>query len=1220
MTTRINWNFFGIFIIGSPSQEITLPPERMDSSTDLLHHNHHQFPPTFSRLPPDGDEFPNNCWSDEKSQPGGVSKKLYRTDFSTESAKSPSSEPGSPPPLPTSEPPREDYPIPSSEVPPLPQSVPPLPPPKKATLAGRRGSFDDRKKIFESSPREIINSNMNGSNTLPTPPKPNDEPSKKSVRDKIAMFSSRSSSEDSAGDVTSPSILPKQVSNHVSSLSKSTVNISNSNGFSKSSENLLGGISSGRKSSVDLSLAPTYSPSPVSLSTTTPLCASLSTRGGAIRSPTDVKTSSNLYERSQSMIEVNGDDQHQPVQKRSSYQNPINPTQGYNTRPAVVSSLMEQRRKCTMTKLRGLVIPDGPDTANHNGHGINNNTSVSVVDLPTIISKDAVILPQVTNHYNARKPSTPASTDNSTDFKKSLSRTESLDRFSSMSYETTNSLNSNRFNTLQSAKTTTTTTTSDLLGTDSSPNTLNSFPNILPKYSPAFKRRGLSSYQSSLSASTLPSKITPPTSNATPMTMPQHNNSQSNQRQEENHKNLNKPVQVKIEKEPLKDVSSTKGVNGKTGKLEDSDNDSAVSSSRSSISHGLSPPNSPTPGESTAATPDPDLGSDDKTIRERREEAMNLDDSWRILKPTSIEAINRKNVLKSAKFSSGVGMGGGPAGSAGDDSSLSSNGKNRRSDDEDASYADAETEDTESSCSELEGSGNRRRTLEADGHNGRRDSNRADTTEDDDDESPQQSAVNMEFTELTESPLQAILDMEVKMAYINEVCDALNDGRGRTELSSRYFSRRDSEATVIERPIEPKRKSSSDTVDGSSAERRARNRSSSGNESDFSSNVSVGSQPNSHKPLSRETSSSTGTDTERWSLLEKKYSRSMTSVNNLGSHKSGEPQTSFSSPQHQGQLTSATSVPKIVTSASEVVEKKIEKIIEKSSEGVPKKTNATIPRGRNDFKSISEKWQKIEKFTDSSTPSSASLTNPITAVPASKPVIPDKPLLSPQSSSGSCSISSTPRSLSSQLTSPPPTTRSSSTSSPSPTKSLANILDSQKSSSSSCGESPIPSNKSLAPTNTSADSALMKAKLEAMEADRAWAEKRRSDGEPTRVTGSGSSTKRSVSVNDIRKAFEKAEIAVNSYGREESSPAEGSGKNGNSKDGGALALPAAHFRVSSFDSTTSEESSAATPAGMYGSSNSLVSSAPRDPYGSITSLASSTSLISPQVRRLVFFK
>lgn len=91
--------------------------------------------------------------------------------------------------------------------------------------------------------------------------------------------------------------------------------------------------------------------------------------------------------------------------------------------------------------------------------------------------------------------------------------------------------------------------------------------------------------------------------------------------------------------------------------------------------------------------------------------------------------------------------------------------------------------------------------------------------------------------------------------------------------------------------------------------------------------------------------------------------------------------------------------------------------------------------------------------------------------------------------------------------------------------------------------------------------------------------------------------RRSVSVNDIRKAFEKAEIAL-------SGKSKGSLMNGN-----GYLIPS-HARVSSLDSTTSEDSCAPTPT-HYGSSTNLQK---EQQFGSITSLASSTSLISQQVR------
>ncbi len=123
-----------------------------------------------------------------------------------------------------------------------------------------------------------------------------------------------------------------------------------------------------------------------------------------------------------------------------------------------------------------------------------------------------------------------------------------------------------------------------------------------------------------------------------------------------------------------------------------------------------------------------------------------------------------------------------------------------------------------------------------------------------------------------------------------------------------------------------------------------------------------------------------------------------------------------------------------------------------------------------------------------------------------------------------------------------------------------------------------------------------------------------------------------VSVNDIRRAFEKAEQSL-SQSMATSSDCGGSpcssssgghllrGSQGNkagssSSSSGGLSAPS-HNRMSSLDSTTSEESSIPTPH-YYGSVSSLLSgqtSNLKDHYGSISSLASSTSLISPQVHK-----
>ena len=85
---------------------------------------------------------------------------------------------------------------------------------------------------------------------------------------------------------------------------------------------------------------------------------------------------------------------------------------------------------------------------------------------------------------------------------------------------------------------------------------------------------------------------------------------------------------------------------------DDSDNDSAVSSSRSSIS----PP--PTPPPPPLLSPLHRTLSSETTVSAASSTASTLtcgssDSNRRVLKAQSVEAINRKNVLSSARYSSG---------------------------------------------------------------------------------------------------------------------------------------------------------------------------------------------------------------------------------------------------------------------------------------------------------------------------------------------------------------------------------------------------------------------------------------------------------------------------------------------------------------------------------------------------------------------------------------
>lgn len=116
---------------------------------------------------------------------------------------------------------------------------------------------------------------------------------------------------------------------------------------------------------------------------------------------------------------------------------------------------------------------------------------------------------------------------------------------------------------------------------------------------------------------------------------------------------------------------------------------------------------------------------------------------------------------------------------------------------------------------------------------------------------------------------------------------------------------------------------------------------------------------------------------------------------------------------------------------------------------------------------------------------------------------------------------------------------------------------------------------------------------------------------PASASSASSSRSRAVGVLDIRQAFERVKEELM-----ESADAEDYIQMyGNSKPHGIFNVSGhhhfQHVRMSSLDSMTSEDGS--IPFGMFGVGMGQAFGGVRDNYGSITSLASSTSLISPQV-------
>ncbi|XP_057662693.1 uncharacterized protein LOC130897799 [Diorhabda carinulata] len=252
---------------------------------------------------------------------------------------------------------------------------------------------------------------------------------------------------------------------------------------------------------------------------------------------------------------------------------------------------MFEHRKKGLSKLKGLVIPEAAES-----------DFSSNVNIPEIKSQTPALylpVPKLTNHFS----STETILTNDSDF----SRT------------------SVTFPTWQS-----------------------NIPSNLPKYSPAFKRKSLQIYNTSISKSEN-------SAYAHNDDFPKYCDKVSPKGSKVNEDDLNPPKSLESISSPTRSdcsfdyVSSLKKY-GKTNsdssqklnsRIEDeSDNDSAVSSSQSSYNSRYSPPSSPTRSC--------DMNSYSKKLEEDEKSAQN-----RLLKPSSVEAINRKNILASAKCRSG---------------------------------------------------------------------------------------------------------------------------------------------------------------------------------------------------------------------------------------------------------------------------------------------------------------------------------------------------------------------------------------------------------------------------------------------------------------------------------------------------------------------------------------------------------------------------------------
>ena len=156
----------------------------------------------------------------------------------------------------------------------------------------------------------------------------------------------------------------------------------------------------------------------------------------------------------------------------------------------------------------------------------------------------------------------------------------------------------------------------------------------LPKYSPAFKRKPFTVYSNTTATSSPGVKPTPESVGPKPRPAERRFHEISQQ---------DDPPKIPKRLSVTSTSSHIKSDN-------DSDNDSAVSSGRSSLSHGsASPPPSSAPPQPAERKSSAQLV--------KKSEAVDDDgksENPRILKKDSVEAINRRNIIESCRTSSGI--------------------------------------------------------------------------------------------------------------------------------------------------------------------------------------------------------------------------------------------------------------------------------------------------------------------------------------------------------------------------------------------------------------------------------------------------------------------------------------------------------------------------------------------------------------------------------------
>ncbi|OAD57590.1 Pro-interleukin-16 [Eufriesea mexicana] len=343
-----------------------------------------------------------------------------------------------------------------------------------------------------------------------------------------------------------------------------------------------------------------------------------------------------------------------------------------------LNQLIEQRKR-SISKLRGLVIPEKETIP----------IDTPIVDLPEIKSRDSILLHQ--RHFLAASISRINVIDKR--IETVITKANIQDKWGSQS-----SLASNASTASVPLKA----TTSFKMST----------PQINAKYSPAFKRKSLAVYGTSSTNSPINSGIKSPSVTSTTSSTPTFSEPPKSL------ESICSPTRSDYSFEYASTAScSPEGLRSRPKTMQrktrmdydDSDNDSAVSSSQSSISRGFSPPMSPVPSERSTVSSERsyvsteanyqrrslimdsptrtysressmEYGTRSSQIPQRQLKRSNSTDtncstsstltsgsqasaeslSRRVLKPQSVEAINRKNILASARCRSGRDLNGSP--------------------------------------------------------------------------------------------------------------------------------------------------------------------------------------------------------------------------------------------------------------------------------------------------------------------------------------------------------------------------------------------------------------------------------------------------------------------------------------------------------------------------------------------------------------------------------